>query len=133
MVTAGDAYDGWYEDDDRYGEPEEGRSAASHDAQRLSLVRRAGLAFEVIVPESFDVAQTVADRLREGRPVLIDFHGCDVRLAGRLTDFASGLVYAIEGTLQHIGREVVLLAPSHVDLSGDEVSGVRSRGFYNRI
>jgi hypothetical protein len=116
MVTARDAYDDWYEDDE--GVP-----------RRLELVLPARLAFEVVTPDGFEVAQTVADRLREGRPVLIDFRGCEPRLAGRLMDFASGLVYE-----QHdVGADVVLLTPSHVDVSGDEACGVRPPGFYNRI
>lgn len=133
MVTARDAHDNWYEDDDRHDDPDREWEAGSRDAGRLELVRRARLAFETVAPESFEAAQAVADRLREGRPVLLDFHGCDPRLAGRLTDFASGLVYALDGTLQLVGRGVVLLAPDHVDLSGDEASGVRSPGFFNRV
>ena len=78
------------------------------------------------------MAQTIADRLRAGTPVLVDLRGCDGQLSGRLTDFCSGLAYALEGTLQHVGREVILLAPSHVDVSGDEASAVREPGFYNR-
>ena len=96
------------------------------------MVGRSRLAFEVVAPDSFEVAQTIADRLRAGVPVLVDFSGVDRDLTGRLTDFCSGLVYAVEGTLQLIGREVLLLAPSHVDLSGDAASAVREPGFYNR-
>ena len=56
-----------------------------------------------------------------------------VSLAGRLTDFASGLVYALEGSLQYIGGEVLLLTPERFDISGDAASAVREPGFYNRI
>ncbi len=133
MVTAHDANDGWYEDDERYDDLGHERAGGSGDGRRLELVRPPRLAFDTLAPESFEAAQTIADRLREGRPVLIDFRACDPRLAGRLTDFASGLVYALDGTLQLVGRGVVLLAPDHVDLSGDEASGVRSPGFFNRF
>jgi cell division inhibitor SepF len=129
MVTARDDYD-WYEDDERFQGPEHDR--ASGPSRRLGLVRRPELSFQVIAPDDFEDAQMVADRLRAGAPVIIDFHGVDRELAGRLTDFASGLVYAIEGTLQYVGREVLLLTPSNVDLSGDEASAVREPGFYNR-
>ena len=64
--------------------------------------------------------------------MLVDLRGVDRELAGRLMDFCSGLAYAVEASLQHIGREVLLLAPSHVDVSGDVASGVREPGFYNR-
>jgi cell division inhibitor SepF len=130
MVTARDTHDDWYEDDEPYGEVEGGRR--EYSPRPLALVRSARLAFELIAPEDFEVAQTIADRLRAGAPVLIDFHACDPRLAGRLMDFCSGLVYALEGTLQHVGRDLLLLAPDHVDVSGDEASAVREPGFYNR-
>jgi cell division inhibitor SepF len=119
MVKARDAHDEWYEDDDRYERP-------------LELVRPAELGFELVVPDSFEAARTIADRLRGGNPVIIDFHGCDRALVGRLTDFCSGLTYALDAGLQHLGNELLLLAPRHVDVSGDEASAVRSPGFYNR-
>jgi cell division inhibitor SepF len=133
MVTAGDAYDEWHEDDERYGDPDPGRSSGSRDARRLELVRQARSAFKLVAPESFEVAQTVADSLRAGHPVVIDLHGCDPRLAGRLTDFCSGLVYALEGSMQHVGADVVLLAPDHLEVTGDEASAIREPGFLNRI
>jgi FtsZ-interacting cell division protein YlmF len=139
MVSARDAYDDWYEDDEPYGDA--GASRSEHAASRyedaaprpLSLVRRADLTFEVVRPEDFEAAQRVADRLRAGASVLLDFEDCDGALAGRLTDFASGLVYALGGSLQHVGDSVLLLTPSDMTVSGDELSDIRTAGFYNRI
>ena len=132
MVSARDANDDWYEGHEHYGNAGDGRYEGPASGP-LALVRPAPFSFEVVAaPESFEVAQAIADRLRAGTPVLVDLRGCDRQLAGRLTDFCSGLVYAVEGTLQHIGGEVLLLAPSHVDVSGDEASAVREPGFYNR-
>jgi cell division inhibitor SepF len=130
MVSARDAHDDWYDDEPR-GDAgaERGGTRAPHP---LALVDRAPLAFELVAPDSFDAAQTIADRLRAGTPVLVDLQGVDRELAGRLTDFCSGLVYAVEGTLQHVGRETLLLAPRRLDLSGDAASAIREPGFYNR-
>lgn len=132
MVSARDAYDDWYEDEEPYGDAGTAWDRAP-GARPLSLVGRPRLSFELVTPASFDAAQTIADRLRGGTPVLVDLHGVDRALAGRLTDFCSGLVYAVEGSLQYAGRDVLLLAPSTMDVSGDEASMVREPGFYNRI
>lgn len=133
MVSARDAYDDWYEDDEPYGHA--GNARDEQQAPRpLVLVSRPRVAFELVAPDSFEVAQTIADRLRAGTPVLVDFCGVDRGLVGRLTDFCSGLVYAVEGSLQHVGRDVLLLGPAHMEVSGDETSTVREPGgFYNRI
>ena len=132
MVSARDAYDDWYDDEEPYGDA--GPSWDQAPGRRpLSLVARPRLAFELVRPTDFEAAQTIADRLRAGAPVLVDLHGVHRELADRLTDFCSGLVYAVEGSLQHAGRDVLLLAPSTMDVSGDEASVVREPGFYNRI
>ncbi len=75
MVTSRDAYDDWYEDDE-HGEA--GDRWDDGPARPLELVRRPRFAFEVVAaPESFEVAQTIADRLRGGSPVLVDLRGCE--------------------------------------------------------
>ena len=127
MVRAESEYDEWYEDD-----PSMRASYRESDARPLGLVRPARFAVQLIAPESFEVAQTIADRLRAGAPVVIDFHDCAPELTGRLTDFCSGLVYALGGSVQHVGADVVLLTPDTVDVSGDEASGVRPPSFFNR-
>jgi cell division inhibitor SepF len=132
MVSARDAYDDWYGDDEPYGDADAGRHEAP-TRRPLTVVRPVELAFEVVRPEDFEAAQRVADRLRAGASVLVDLEGCDRALAGRLTDFASGLVYALGGSLQHVGSTVLLLTPSHMAVSGDELSDIRVPGFYNRI
>ena len=118
MVSARDVYDDWYEDE---------------APLPLSVVRRPDLAFELIAPQDFDDAQRIADRLRAGAPVLVDFRECDRDLRGRLTDFASGLIYALEGSLQYVGGDVMMLTPDRVDVSGDDASAVREPGFHNRV
>jgi cell division inhibitor SepF len=132
MVSARDAYEDWYDGDEPYAEPQ-ARWSERAAPRPLSLVRPPELAFELVAPEDFETAQHIADRLRAGVPVLLDLQGCDRALTGRLTDFAAGLVYALDGTLQHVGREVLLLTPERVDVSGDAASAVREPGFYNRI
>ena len=64
--------------------------------------------------------------------MLVDLHGVDPEVAGRLTDFCSGLVYAVDGGLQQVGRDVLLLTPDRLDVTGDELSAVREPGFFNR-
>ena len=123
-----EAYDEWFED----------TAAAAHyreaaGSSRLGLVRTPDVRVEIVSPADFSGAQTVADRLREDAVVLVDLRGLDARLAGRLTDFCSGLAYALDSGLQTVADGVLLLTPDHVDVSGNEGSGVRPPGFLNRV
>jgi hypothetical protein len=131
MASARDPHDHWHDDRDPGDDAGTGWDRWPKP-RPLELVSPPRLAFELVKPESFEAAQTIADSVRAGLPVLVDFHDCDPDLAGRLTDFCSGLAYAVEGVLQHIGRDVLLIAARSVDVDGDVASDVRAPGFYNR-
>lgn len=121
--------------DDIYREEPLSRSrrAWERDAPPLSLVRQSNVQVALVAPGDFDDAQQIADRLKSGASVIVDMQGCDRELSGRLTDFLSGLAYALEGSLQRVGSEVVLVSPRDVDLSGGLDADVREKGFYNRL
>jgi FtsZ-interacting cell division protein YlmF len=131
MAPARDPHDHWHDRHDPDGDAGTGWDRWPKP-RPLELVSPPQLAFALVRPESFEAAQAIADSVRAGVPVLVDFHACDPDLAGRLTDFCSGLAYAVEGALQRIGRDVLLVAARSVDVHGDVDSAVRAPGFYNR-
>lgn len=65
--------------------------------------------------------------------MIVNLQACDAQLAERVIDFCSGLVYAIDGSIQPVERDVVLLAPRDVDLSGVALTGLRGTGFFNQV
>jgi cell division inhibitor SepF len=97
----------------------------------LHLVTPPQVRFAVQAPCSFDEAQSIADEFRRNSCVSVDLQGCEPRLAKRLIDFCSGLAYALDGSLLFVERDVLLLAPHHVELA-DGTRGTRS-GFYNQL
>lgn len=72
------------------------------------------LSFHVVTPESFDDAQLIADHTKAGDPVLMDLSRADAELQARLIDFASGLVYAVDGGMQRVAEQLMFLTPSHI-------------------
>lgn len=130
MSRADDARDDWYDDSDPADD------VSNEDPRRgrpLALVRPRDVRVALVAPRSFEDAQTIADHLRDDAVVLVDLRGCDPRLAGRMTDFCSGLAYALDGSLQDVADDVVLVTPDHVDVCGEADSGVRPPGFFNRV
>jgi cell division inhibitor SepF len=98
----------------------------------LAVVRPPRLAFSLVAPQDFDDAQEIAKRLRADTPVIVDLQGCGRDLSKRLTDFCSGLAYALDGRAQDIGESVVLLVPHNVELTSDASSGLYERRFLNQ-
>jgi len=128
--------------DDDWTDPEPG------DTQRTSILRPRGQTRQVrqlepvrgpatsrvhlILPRSFNDAQQLADRFKDGVPVILNLQSADSELSKRLIDFASGLTYALDGGMQRIADKVFLLTPRDVELSAEDRARMLERGFFNQ-
>ena len=65
-----------------------------------------------IRPRSFNEAQAIADHFKDGVPVIVNLEGADREMARRVIDFASGMCYALSGTMEKVGSGVYLLKPA---------------------
>ena len=87
----------------------------------------------LVLPRSFNDAQQIADRFKDGVPVILNLQGCDQELSKRLIDFASGLTYALDGGMQRVADKVFLLTPRNVEVSAEERARMLERGgFFNQ-
>jgi cell division inhibitor SepF len=81
----------------------------------------------VIEPINFDDAQKVADYLRKNQPVVVNFEDTDSDVMKRIVDFVSGTIYALNGSMKKIGRNIMVCAPQNVDIdAGNTTYGDRS-------
>jgi cell division inhibitor SepF len=88
----------------------------------------------LVIPRSFNDAQQVADRFKDGIPVILNLQSSDAELSKRLIDFASGLTYALDGGMQRVADKVFLLTPRNVEVSAEERAKIIERGgFFNQL
>src|SRR4026208_2008153 len=73
----------------------------------------------LVVPRSFNDAQQIADKFKDGTPVILNLQGSDADLSKRLIDFGSGLTYALDGGMQRVADKVFLLTPRNVEGSAE--------------
>lgn len=74
----------------------------------------------VAEPRIFDDAQDFADRFKTGSPVIVNLRLTVEKDAPKVLQFASGLVYGLNGRLQKVGEQVYLLTPFNMEVSADE-------------
>jgi cell division inhibitor SepF len=86
----------------------------------------------LVVPRSFNDAQQIADKFKDGIPVILNLQSCEADLSKRLIDFASGLTYALDGGMQRVADKVFLLTPRNVEVSAEERARLLERGFFNQ-
>lgn len=86
----------------------------------------------LVLPKSFNDAQQMADRYKDGTPVILNLQGVETDLSRRLIDFASGLTYALDGGMQRIADKVFMLTPHNVELSAEQRQQLLEKGFFNQ-
>ncbi len=64
-----------------------------------------------VKPRRFDSAQELADKFKEGLPVIMNLEAADREVSRRLIDFASGLCYGLNGSMEKVASGVYLLKP----------------------
>jgi cell division inhibitor SepF len=100
------------------------------DSPLVRTVSDHDLESEVIVATSYSDAQLLADHIRATIPVVLDLRKVEPAMVRRLVDFASGLTYALGGSMRKIGQGVILVTPANVNLTRDERRRLKELGYY---
>jgi cell division inhibitor SepF len=84
-------------------------------------------------PRRFNEAREVADRFKGGIPVIMNLQSTDDTIARRLVDFASGLVYGLDGKIEMVANRVYLLTPANMEVSAEDRERIAGGDFYNQF
>lgn len=84
-------------------------------------------------PKRFNEARDIADRFKDGIPVIMNLQSTDDTIARRLVDFASGLVYGLDGKIEMVANRVYLLTPANMEVSAEDRERIAGAGFYNQF
>ena len=84
---------------------------SSPTSSSLRSVSGGSMEPHTVRPRRFDQAQEVADKFKDGQPVIMNLEGTERYVARRLIDFASGICYALDGSMEKVATGVYLLKP----------------------
>jgi cell division inhibitor SepF len=115
------------------------RSLSAHPAGHSETVVRTitqprpGSMIHKSEPKRFNDAREIGDKFRGAVPVIMSLQGTDDAVGRRLVDFASGLVYGLDGKIELVATRVYLLTPANVEVSAEERERLREGGFFNQF
>jgi cell division inhibitor SepF len=84
-------------------------------------------------PKRFNEARDIGDRFRQGIPVIMNLQATEDPIARRLVDFASGLVFGLDGKIEMVASRVYLLTPANMEVSAEEREQLVEGGFFNQF
>jgi len=99
--------------------------------QVVSLHAQRQVRVVVLEPSSFDDVQAIADNLKNRRPVIVNLEQAEPDLAKRVVDFASGATYALNGSMQKVGKGIFLFVPSNIDIDSEMEERFKDKGIFS--
>lgn len=108
------------------------RSKSSGRVVSLNSVGGGNGQMKVIVvrPERFEVAAQIADHLRNKHAIVMNLESTPKDVSRRLTDFISGVAYALDGQIKKVAANTYIITPYNVDLSGDQMDELETGSAY---
>ena len=102
-------------------------------ASQPTLIDDAPSSYNIMTlqPRSYSEARKVGEYFREGNPVIINLDDMEESERKRLVDFASGLVFGLNGRIERISLKVFLLSPANVNVSNEEKTAAQAT-FFNQ-
>lgn len=76
-------------------------------------------------PLNYEEAPEIVENLKARKVVVINFEQLDNNLKRQIFDFLNGALYAMEGKIQKVTKDIFILAPDHVEIDGlkDQLKG----------
>ncbi len=108
------------------------RVSVTEKRQTASVVQARPTAFKIQIqdPIKYDDAPKIIDRLIMNDAVVVNFENLEPELKRQVFDFINGGIYAIEGKIQKVTKDIFILAPKGVGIEGIKEELIES-GLYN--
>lgn len=94
------------------------RSKTSKAALNLHTNGNVQMKICIHEPLSYDEAPLIVDDLRLRKAVVLNFEQLDINIKRQIFDFVNGSLYALDGRIQKVNRDIFILAPSNIEIDG---------------
>ena len=99
---------------------EEAKAISSYEEPKTKINKlNSNTKMVLFEPRSFDEVEEIARHLKQKRACVVNLHKLQRDYAQRTMDFLTGTVFALDGTIQKIAHNTVLLTPESVEVDGE--------------
>ena len=101
-----------------------------HSNKVVNINATTQLQVELVKPERFEDASTIADQLNAKRTVVLNLESTGKEVSRRLIDFLSGVAYANNGQIKRVATSTFIITPYNVDIMGDLIDELENNGVF---
>lgn len=106
-------------------------SASSKRSKVVNINATAQLKVVVVQPLSYNDAPEIVDHLKVKKPVVVNLEKLESGVAGKIFDFLSGAVFALDGSMQKVSSGILLIVPNTMGIMGDFSDELKTQGIFD--
>lgn len=89
-----------------------------HNNKVVNIHNNTSMKIMVHEPLSYEEAPEIVEDLKSRKVVIINFEQLDAGLKRQIFDFINGALYALEGKIQKVTKDIFILATNNVEIDG---------------
>ncbi|MEA5018118.1 MAG: cell division protein SepF [Erysipelotrichaceae bacterium] len=99
---------------------EESKAISDYESPKNKGVSKLSGAVKMVLfePRTFEEAEDIAVHLKKASAAVVNLHRLPREYSQRTIDFLTGVVFALDGSIQKIGTNVILCAPKSIPVDG---------------
>ena len=106
-------------------------SASSRRSKVLNINTTTQIKVVVLQPLSYNDVPEIAEHLKAKKPVVVNLEKVDASVATRIIDFLSGTVVALDGNMQKVSKQILLVVPNTVGIMGEFSDDLKTQGLFD--
>lgn len=84
----------------------------------------------VYVPDKYDEVTKLVNDLKARKLVVLNLEHTPKEIKRKVFDFVNGAIYALEGNIQKISKDVFVVAPNNVEINANLKEELRGKGVF---
>lgn len=123
-------YDDYYEDD--YDTEVSSKLVKSKKANNKVINMHTNASMKIVVhePLSYDEAPGIIDDLKARKTVVVNLEQLEIGIKKQIFDFVNGGIYAMEGNIQKVTKDIFIFAPDTVEIDGLK-DQIKNKGIFS--
>lgn len=85
----------------------------------------------VYVPEKYDEVTKIVSDLKIRKLVVLNLENTNKDIKKQIFDFVNGAIFALEGTIQKVSKDIFIVAPNNVEINSSLKEELRTKGGFS--
>lgn len=106
------------------------KKQTKNTANHVAATNAASTRIALFEPKVYADSRAIASQVIEGDAVIVNFSQLEEEPARRILDYIGGVVYAVDGSMERIGKKIFLLTPSTYEVAGSMSENLDNQSRY---